>query len=305
MTDATVAGALGAVTVAAPAPVDAGQTVYLHGVLSSIGVACFAGGVDAYSVDRSGNVIGLTLLDTSVPNQPGTLRVTVGNGPAGGTAYFFLDGSTSSFYSVGLDGTGSAVGVGLPINGLTMAAHVVRVGSGSSSPESTSAQNFAVLEAPATDSTPTPAYPPAVTTGRWTFQAYNWVDPLAIPTYQFAMNPSKITESYGDVSLTSERTTAANGITVLWEGVVRPSQWSWSGRVFTKYDHDALVWWNAYNGRVWLTDEYGRSFLIKIESLDMKRKRNIDQAWDHEYTMVASVLASYVSGYESSYGSGY
>lgn len=244
--------------------------------------------VSAYVIDRTAGVLTLTLDDTEIEDQPGSLHATVGNGTPSSTVWFFIDSVTTSVASAELDEAGTVIGVAIPVDGLSAGSHTVSVGSDDHTPGT--AVSFTCDTDAATSTVPDEATPPDPTLGTWRFTASTWTDSSAIPTYEFASNPEQISEDRGELNLTVTPTTAPLGTMVVWEGAPRPGNWTFTGRVFTKFDHDALVWWAAYNGRVWLYDEFGRRTLIKIDSVKFTRKRNISAQWDQEYTMAVTVL---------------
>ena len=150
--------------------------------------------------------------------------------------------------------------------------------------------NFTVLSGAVTSTAPIPTYPPLVVTPKWVFQGANVDSQGNFPTYTFAHNPARQTEIFGEAALATEHTTGEDGKVVTWEGAPRAATWSFTGRTLTKYDHDALLYFFQLNGRIWLTDDIGRRFLIKILTYLPTRKRDRDREWHHEYVMTIAVL---------------
>lgn len=245
-----------------------------------------------FVLDRTGSGVTLTPFGTDVPTQPGVLNVSVGNGAANEVVSFTFDGNATVVSTALLDAAGSSSSINIPVSGLSVGSHTVIVTSNTGT---STAVSFTVASAPL-GFTPLPGgtLPPAVPTvavQRWTFQAYNFSDVNAVATYTLPYNPVKISQNFGEIKITSVPTTVVNGLSLSWEGNPVPTTWSWEGQVLTKADHDALVFWAGRNDRVWLTDEFLRRFLLKIESLSMIRRRDPDRPWHHKYVMTASYLA--------------
>lgn len=300
---ATVAGPVAAVTGAARAtsPISAAVT----GVVTSIGASVVTSsdtgdtsGVDALNVDRSSAGIQLTLLTDHVPYQPGVVRVSVADfrdpdllyAPEEGV-WLFLDGESTSTFSVALDpDTFTNDKVLFPVDDLAVGAHTLTAGHWSAAPDDRTTVVFYVDSSQIATGAASPQYPPVVTSGRWTFQQYDFASLGSVLTYEFAINPSRLEESYAEAALTNEATTAYDGVMLTWEGERRPDRWTISGDILERVDRDALAYWSNLNQRLWVTDEFGRTVLAKIVSFQSTRKRDLEHAWRHTYTMIFDVL---------------
>lgn len=247
--------------------------------------------VDVFVLDRSGDMITLNLTNTGTIPQPGTLLVNVGNGRAYDTVSFSIDGVATGV-TTQLDGAGTVTQMAIGVDGYSAGGHVITV----TGVNGTSPQVSFVLDSSSPVLTPLPVGvlpPPVAVTAvqRWTFQAYNFSSVLAVPTYTFAINPTSLQQVFGEPRITSLPSTVINGMTFSWEGSPQALTWTAEGRTLTQADHDALVFWSQRNDRVWLTDEFLRRFLIKVDTLKMTRIRDVDRPWHHIYTMTFTVLA--------------
>lgn len=233
----------------------------------------------------------LTVLDTSVPVQPGTLNVQVGNGDPFGPAYFFLDSVATPFASALLDRNGALAQVRLPITNLTVGTH--RISASKTTVNPGGGSTFEVLTAqPVFAALPAGQPPAAANTGnRWAFQAYDFSDLANVDTYVFTINPSTVSRSFGVITTTTQQVASTDGAVVTWEGAPVPQVWSWSGTVLEKADHDQLVRWSQTGQRVWLTDHFQRRYLVKMEGLTMTPVRDPQHPWHHEYQMSAVALS--------------
>lgn len=270
------------------------------GVLPTAAVAAPAGSVEALAVDRSSSGIQLTLLTEHVAYQPGVVRLTVADNthpeadlyyPEDTLVWLFLDGEATSTFPVELDpDTWTNDKVMYPVDDLAIGAHTLTAGSNSTNRDSATTVTFYVDTAQVATGAATPVYPPAVTSGRWTFQEYDFSDVENVLTYEFPINPSRLEETYAEAAITAEATTAYDGAMMIWEGERRPDRWIIAGEVFERIDHDALAYWAAINQRLWVTDEYGRTILAKIVGFKATRKRAMEYPWRHEYSMTFDVL---------------
>lgn len=295
----TVEGPMLTVTVTARAGTVTGVNVPpVPGRPLTVALTAPAGEVEALSVDRSSAGIQLTLLADHVAYQPGVVRLSVADERDPEQRYFpeqgvwlFLDGEQTSAFPVELDpDTYTNDKVLYPVDDLTVGAHTITAGHWSSTRDERTTVTFYVDTAQTTTGAATPQYPPAVTSGRWTFQEYDFADLGEVLTYEFPTNPSRLEETYAEAAITTEATTAYDGPIVVWEGERRPDRWIISGEVLERIDHDALAYWSDINQRLWVTDEYGRTILAKIVSFKATRKRAQEHPWRHAYTMTFDVL---------------
>lgn len=267
----------------------------IAGPSAAITLAAPVGSVVTYTVNRADLVLTMSLIDSDVPVQPGTLRASVYNGTAYATVYFFLDGAATHFHSAALDETGSAT-VALPINNVTVGSHAVRVSETTTLPAATTVNDkaFTVSGAPApvyVAPTPqTPPAPPDAPIDYWVFQAYDFSSLDNVETYTLPVNPKEYEPSYGGFAISSEPTTVSSGTVVSWEGVAPPETMRWSGRILTKEDHAAMLKVGVTGQRIWVTDHFRRRFLVKIASFTPQRVRDRARPWHHEYEMTAWVL---------------
>jgi hypothetical protein len=261
--------------------------------VATIKLAAPQGDVTALVINRSGDVLQVTLPNGNViERQPGTLYVSVANGPADANIYYFFDFSTSFFASGKLDAAGSAA-IYAPINGFTVGQHTVRANTVPSPPNS--GATFTVQSAQPSDPVYTPLVPPPITTvvpvNHWVFQAYDFSSLSSVDTDTFQVNPDSVTQKFGDVQINAEATTVSNGQVITWEGSAQPPQWSWSGRVLNEEQYNALVTWGTTRQRVYLTDHFRRRFLVKVLSVEFDRVRDAQRQWHMKYQMTAAVLS--------------
>lgn len=266
----------------------------IAGVPARVDVSAPAGEVYAPVIDRSGNVLQLSLpAGTSVARQPGQLYVTVSNGAANGNVYFFIDAATTFFASGVLDSTG-ALGIYLPISDLTVGSHTMKAGQTTAPPTQPSV-TFTVESAQPADPVVTPVVPPQppgqVGVNKWVFQAYDFSDRNSVETYTFAVNPDSVKQGFGEFSVNTEATVVSNGQVIAWEGSQQPVEWTWSGRVLDEAQYRAMERWGTTRQRVYVTDHFLRRFLVKIERVRMSPVRDRTRPWHHTYEMTASVLS--------------
>lgn len=276
--------------------------VAVAGVPATISVFATAdGSVDAYNLDRSNDVLALAYEDplaATIAQLPGSLKVRVGNGIASSTAYFYLDGAGPPVSSVVLDVDGTVTGVSVPVaGGAVSTTRTLSVGTSDTTPPTvytsataTNQLTFAVLSADPTGVTITKYFPPTLTVTRWTFQQYDFVSGSTPASYTFATNPISVELVEPTASLTHEATTNVSGQIKAWEGASTVQRMTVRGRVLTKTDYDALIYWANVNQRIWLTNEFSERSLIAIISLEMTRKRDADRPWHHTYTLGFAVL---------------
>lgn len=265
------------------------------GVVARATLSAPAGATQAYVVDRSGNVLTISLTSDQV-NSPGTLTARVGNGVEGtGRAYFFYDGSPTHFFEVALDETGAAYPVYLPVRLLAAGAHTVRVSPSTAPPPPGDLANksFTVVSSrdtgvivPVTGTEP----PLPDAPNRWVFQAYDFSNVSTVDTYVLPTNPKRMSRSFGGVVFTDEPTTVSNGNVITWEGAPKPPTWIFEGNVLSQADYRAMVHWGKTGQRFYVTDHFGHRYLVKVTEFKTQRVRDLNRPWHHTYTMTVSVL---------------
>ena len=236
-------------------------------------------------------VLQLTLLEFYVEQQPSTVAVRVGNGTPSGTAYFFIDAESTPVFQAQLDANGGLALVRVPIANRTKAFHLISASMTTVNPGG--GASFEVAKAQLSfGGSPADVVPPLLATGgRWAFQAYDFSDLANVANYVFTINPSQASRNFGVITMNHQQTTSADGSVIAWEGAPIPQPWTWTGRVLTQADHDALVLWGQTGQRVWLTDHFGRRYLVKMEGLTMTPRRDVNRPWHHDYQMTALALS--------------
>lgn len=70
-----------------------------------------------------------------------------------------------------------------------------------------------------------------------------------------------------------------------------PSDWSFSGVLQRKSQHDALVDWAKRRGKIRVTDHLGRTFEAMVKNIDMRDRRSLTNgAYRFRYTFNTLLL---------------
>ena len=83
-------------------------------------------------------------------------------------------------------------------------------------------------------------------------------DPVALDTLIFGHNPITMTSMAQGHATKSTATSPIDGKVRAYRQPDKPFLWSFSGKVRTKADYDALLAWTARPNRLRLTDHFGR-----------------------------------------------
>jgi hypothetical protein len=116
-----------------------------------------------------------------------------------------------------------------------------------------------------------------------------------VETYVFPINPARMTSPNAQRVLTVEHTTAPDGQPMTFEGMPLGVSWSFEGNVLTQDHYEALERFFAYNCRVWLTDHFGRAWIVALESIDFTEVRALYNPWSHSYKAKALILGGPVT----------
>lgn len=243
------------------------------------------GTVDALAIDRSGDVINLSLLDgTLVRTQPGRLRVGVGNGTPGATIRFYLDGQQVD--SGTLDSVGRLLARYLTVDGLDAGDHTVGVGYDSA----VTTLTFTTLtSALPSEQDPLVVEPPAAPVNRWTLQSYYRNDQGLFDSYTLPRNPVTFEQVFGSLAVSSEPTTAGGRI-LSWEGAPVANEWTFTGHVFDQGEYEAMRYWGVRNRKVYLTTHFNERFRVAVNGIEFQRVRDAARPWHQTYTMHITLL---------------
>ena len=273
-------------TLLAPAGVASGALPRVYGDTSRAFGTPMEGTVETFQIDRSGNVLSLTVLDTVI-RQPGLLRAYLGNGVAGGTVYLFLDGIQSQ--TAILDDSGMRLNLRIAVSGLAAGAHTVSASATPVAP-TTRLLAFSTLNGVITVSGPVAVTPPAVVApGRWVFQSYDRDEFGRVTSLVLPINPGSVVRQFGNININSEAS-VFGGTIASWEGAAQPTSWNWTGRLLTQEQYRAMAFWGRSTQRIYLTDHLGDRYLVKVSQYQTTRVRDIARPWHHTYTMTVAVL---------------
>lgn len=129
-----------------------------------------------------------------------------------------------------------------------------------------------------------------MTTQRWTL-----VDTEAATQWEFPRNPNKMTSPHGPrnsvIFSRAYGTDAGNGgISRVIAFRQQPYEWTFSGDIRTQQHYEDFVAWTANPNRLNLTDHLGRTWQIRIDSVDVTEQRQTARsAWRYEYTVKAII----------------
>lgn len=250
----------------------------------------------------------LTLADDTLGSSPGSLLATIANGTPYALVTLSCSGSSADPVVLNLDESGSANLVSVPIAVSVPGTYVLVAFTGSpasigdgeigdgfigvpESIDSTSTSEFAsanftvsVIATPGGVTVPTPPPPPdvqpSVGVKKWVLQ-----DPATDETYHFEINPSEMTTPFGPKNIVYQATTAIDGQKLAFEGQRAATSWSFKGKIKTKDQYDALLYWSEKPKRIWITDHFGRAWLCYITHFAPVPIRDTSSYWTHEYNM--------------------
>lgn len=119
---------------------------------------------------------------------------------------------------------------------------------------------------------------------RWVF-----LDTVTTETYTVPMNPKAMTSPFLSHATTPGTRSPVDLRFYGTRRAIRPAkEWQFSGLVRTQGHHDALVYWASKTNLLNITDHYGRTFAVRIRSIDMQdRKANRQVPWRLQYTVTA------------------
>lgn len=225
----------------------------------------------------------VTLATTTIPWAPGSVTAYVANDTPGSTVSFSFDGGAVLQTAV-TDADGSA-SFALSIPALTVGDHTVHASStsGRTVDITITVQNADSFNPP-TPPTPPPVVSGAV--GRWQFQ-----DPVTGETWEFPINPSSTDSVTLPRTLTNHWTVAPNGQPIVFEGGRRARAWTAKGDLFYLTDINALRGWQRPY-RIYVTDDFGRSFVIKVRRVATTPVRDVEYPEHHTYTVTALLFGA-------------
>lgn len=122
---------------------------------------------------------------------------------------------------------------------------------------------------------------------RWVF-----TDPSTGESYTVPINPNAMTPLFPAKQLTFQATTAIDGQLLMWEGQPQPQDWQFSGDILDEAHHEALrSWVYDHQGRLQITDHFGRQLLVVLRSFEPTPKRAVGKYWRHTYLVRGTVIS--------------
>lgn len=226
--------------------------------------------------------INMSIGTPTLTSTPANLVVSILDEPPGEVVFFTLGSDPTVIASATIDSTGS-LSILVPVPSLangtyTLHAQVAAGIDGSAS--------FTVAAAPATTPStppnenidpvpPTPVTPPAT---RWMLE-----DPTDGTTLTFVLNPTGADSTNLARLITAHNTTAIDGQPILFEGARQAKTWKFTGTVQTLTDRQALESWVAKPYRVYISDDFGVTYIIKLVNVTMTPVRDINEVGNHKY----------------------
>lgn len=116
---------------------------------------------------------------------------------------------------------------------------------------------------------------------RWTFY-----DPVALDTYVFVKNPSKMTTIEPKHRTTAVPISPVDSLRRATRLPDLPFQWSFTGRLRSKTEHDTFVNWAGRQNRIRVTDHLGRvhEVLPKLFGPTPLERLGTPNPWLMDYT---------------------
>lgn len=271
---------------APPGSIATRKVTRVTGVPAVLGATANDGDLSTYQLDRSGDVLTLTVYNPVLASQPGLLAISIGNGTPGATVHVFVDGQ--EVLQAQLDSTGAVRSTYAPIDGLAAGQHDISASTDPTAPDT------GIVFTTVTDATSVAATQPAPPlplgpARYWTFQDYYRNDYGLIDSYTLPRNPETVEQHYG-AGAVSSAPTSQGGTIVSWEGEHVPPTWTITGRLFDASEHDAMVGWGQRNRRAYVTDHHGDRFLVVMNGIDTQRVRDPARRWHHQYTLSFTAL---------------
>lgn len=124
---------------------------------------------------------------------------------------------------------------------------------------------------------------------RWTL-----VDPDTSESWEFPRNPKAMTSPHPPKNTTIFARAAATpgvaGVCRVLQFRQSPYEWQFTGDIRTEEHYDTLIEWCKKSNRLELTDHLGRTWQIRIDSMDLNEQRpTARNDWRFEYTVKANI----------------
>lgn len=128
-------------------------------------------------------------------------------------------------------------------------------------------------------------------------QSWRLVDPTdtnpATREYIFRPNPRRMTSPFPERAITTRKSSAPGGRSMVWEGPLPDTEWSFTGSALDKAQYEALRKW-VYDrpGHVYVYDHFGRRMdcVLKAFQPEPPERMKSGKYWYHVYTIKATVF---------------
>lgn len=121
---------------------------------------------------------------------------------------------------------------------------------------------------------------------RWVFR-----DTASDERYQVPINPNQMTDPLARQRVFAYVSYDRNNRFRSFETPANIVEWSFSGVIYRKQHHDALLAWSKKEANVQITDHLSRTWEVIFKSFDpVERRPTPLKPWRFTYTMTAMVL---------------
>jgi hypothetical protein len=243
----------------------------------------------------------LTVLDPTLYYAPTAVNVVVDGGWPNMPVQFAIDGAVVLTDS--LDSSGDYGPVSLPVSEAHGAAgvHTVSV-AGTGTEASVGASGTFTLQrdphpnprvvGPDADPIDVPASHTATGVRRWVLQD---LMPGGLGSWVLPRNPSSMSPPPIRRTLSQQHTTAVNGKFHITEAGIEAHDFTFSGFLRTKDEHDKFLAFRDLKRRIYLIDHRGRAWTVVIVDADLVPRMRIAEDdgsfndWAHDYTINAVI----------------
>lgn len=232
-----------------------------------------------FSWTTSATALQLTVLTATTLATPGLLTMSIVSDDPGAIVDFTLDTDPTVIATVTLDASGELAGFTITIPLGSAGAHTLHAVSSSGAVADVDLTYTDSGEA-GTDPDPSD-YPDPPTVTRWTL-----TDPTTGgDTFEFPVNPRTADSVILPRALSVERTTHPDGQAIVFEGARKAKTWTMTGELLAYEDVQSLREWPAKRYKVYLSDDLGRTFVVRVLTVKPTWKRSARFPEMHTYTL--------------------